>query len=233
MKKWNLKFRSWHFGFASLLTLGTIFFVKATTHPEQYPLSNLTAAEAQQVFRSLDTDMKGRSVCANRAHIWTHFMNRRYGYLTGKVFLFYTNRIQPPEGTQWWYHVAPYTLVDGQEMVFDAGFGFPAPLSMDRWIRSFTHQTAQCKVITDIHEYYRDRAGNYAPCYIRKVPMYYWMPLDVEDLDSGVDRDGDGYTTRNQFSESELMGACRNSKVSRAASSLGTWRRTCEDYLGF
>lgn len=167
-------------------------------------------ARAHQLWSSLNRDTRSKSICANRAMVWAYDMYRNQGIQTGKVYVFFTGNHPSSDDKTWVYHVAPYVLVNGQEVVLDAGFGdIQRPYTMEEWLYRFGR--GNCKVLDKLEKawgsmYYNDLQED---CYARKVPMYYYMPMDVYDGDFNRDTDGDGITTRNNFPMGEVLLACK------------------------
>ncbi len=167
-----------------------------------------TQAEIERLFRTMNTRTRGSSQCYQRASYWTYNMHRSSGTRSMKVFMFFTNAyrsMSPPRGMpahRWWFHVSPMVyLQDGTqitERVLDGGWDATrrAPLTMKQWTDEFIDTHKECRVIesyaavnADNDEWRRDgrrvRAEAYRRdhCLLRIVPMYYYQPADIENLD--------------------------------------------------
>jgi len=220
----------------------------------QYQVANLPSVEAAQALMNTETrDTASNSVCANRADVWTYMMHKGQNVQVGKVFIHFTKLGQANENKQWAYHVAPYVVVDGQEMVLDNGFDqfHHAPALLSDWTNYFG-KSSNCVVLDPTHNpehlklekndlpndsvdpltYTRGSARQYPTiegiCYIRKVPMYYVYPIDVY----GADLTLSGQTQFSKylihdFDQDDVLAACRQ------ALTLGARiAKSCSNYLG-
>lgn len=117
-----------------------------------YQVANVTQDEAQAAMKSERTDFQRDSVCADRAELWTYVMQDKFNISPGKVFIHFTDEGLPKEDKQWAYHVAPYVIVDGEEMVLDSGFSVfkGRPVKLTEWMKYFGKSDA-CKVLDPTH----------------------------------------------------------------------------------
>lgn len=155
-----------------------------TLNASYVPTRFQTEQEVVNIFEGLEP-IRRNSQCYQRAMLWTHQMWRARGTRSLKVFLFFTRRYIREYNYKWWFHVTPYVLMaDGSERTLDYTFT-DNPLSMKDWTDEFMHNKANCPTIAHYAEYENHQESQH--CYLRKVPMYYYQPLDIERADtSGV-----------------------------------------------
>jgi hypothetical protein len=165
--------------------------------------------EISRLFHSMTTRTRGTSQCYQRASYWAHQLQQQFGTRSMKVFLFFTEAyrsLPPPRGKpahRWWFHVAPmvyYRDSAGEltEMVIDRGWPntITRPQRMKEWSDVFVDTYRECRVISSYaevnaqqEEWRRDanrvrrEAYRREHCLLRIVPMYYYQPVDVENLD--------------------------------------------------
>jgi hypothetical protein len=210
------------------------------SYPQAYGLEKLMSVET-----------RNRSICSNRAHVWAYDLARFRNIKVGKVFLHFTDATNS-DNNNWTYHVAPYVIVNGKEMVMDPVFYTfgGMPISMGGWTEHFA-KTKNCVVLDPINhpEHLKLERFNLADdtmspdrysggsrlypsngkikCYIRKVPMYYQYPAEVY----GVDLYHSGKTEyasfeRWYFDEESVLNACQ-----QAMNLKFKMKHSCEDYL--
>jgi hypothetical protein len=200
-----------------------------------YQVSDLSSYGAgENLMRYEDDYMRMDSICANRAEMWAYKISHKKPVQLGKVFIHFTEKGQADENTQWAYHVAPYVLVHGKEMVLDGAFerfdGMPTEMST--WTEYFG-KSKHCVVLDPVNNpahlkleqnnlpddevnpltYTTGDARQYpideGICYIRKVPMYYVYPFQVYGADlllAGQKQYKDYKKTG--FNDSEVENAC-------------------------
>lgn len=199
-----------------------------------------TVFAAQTLFDS-ERELKHKSQCYERAQVWTREFEANRGVKSMKVFMFFTERFRHrfthnvmgslwTKPYKWWFHVAPFVYVDGQdnveEYVLDREF-LPEAVKMNDWTFEFigkvrhddkkipnpTYGEALCQDAST----YRDFSANRDHpryCVLRKVPMYYFQPLNLDALDC---RQGSTPTTCvrtvvSGWQDWELNKAYRNTK---------------------
>lgn len=219
-----------------------------------YQVTNLSSyAEAQALMDTEAPETGNKSICGNRAQVWAYIMNQRKAVQIGKVFIHFTAKGQADENKEWSFHVAPYVMVNGEEVVLDRAFAAfnqkPTPLS--NWTNYFGKST-KCVVLDPLHNpthmnlehnnlpndqvdpisYKRGGARQYPStegiCYIRKVPMYYAFPIDVYGADlalSGQSR-FNSYL-KSSFSKSDVLDSCKQAMTTSFRMS-----QSCAKYLG-
>jgi hypothetical protein len=240
-----------------LLGLNTVAVAQTTPgflSDYQYQVANLSSMEqAQSLIDSETRDTTQNSICANRADIWSFIMNKNTNLQVGKVFIHFTAEGEATESAAWAYHVAPYVLVNGEEMVLDSAFGVfhgqPTPLA--DWTNYFG-KSRNCVVLDPTHNpahlaleqnnlpndnvnpntFTRGAPRQYPAtegiCYIRKVPMYYVYPIDVYGADLTLA--GQSQYSRyliNQFSTDDALAACKQAMTLGARLS-----QSCKSYFG-
>ena len=144
------------------------------------PTQFASMAEAEGVFQSLDSNLRHRSQCYQRAHYWAYDMSSRSGINSMKVFLFFTKKYIREYNYKWWFHVAPFIYAGGVETVLDPEFVRNA-MEINEWSHRFVSAAENCPSAETYQEY---EAGTYDHyCYFRKVPMYYYQPTSVQESD--------------------------------------------------
>lgn len=151
-----------------------------------------TVEKATELFNSLDQTNKDRSQCFKRAHMWSYDLWSRLGINTSKQFIFYTTRFMELENFDWWFHVAPSLKVAGVDYVIDGGFTFiDKPYKTKDWQAKVSPglKNITCPVIDHYDQYDNNRWGRL--CYLRLMPMHYFRPADIRDLDrKGITKTG-------------------------------------------
>lgn len=221
----------------------------------QYQVANLPSmADAQRLIDMENTDTRRKSICASRAAFWSYDIYRRTRIQVGKVFIHFTPKGQADENGEWAYHVAPYVLVNGEEVVLDNGFfetkGRPTPIK--EWSKYFG-KSENCVVLDPVKnpahlkleqnnmpndwtlpkDFTGGNSRQYptpkdSTCYIRKVPMYYTFPVDVYGADLNfAGQPGHESFKMEKFNTIQVLNACSQ------AMSMGFKRdHSCEDYFG-
>lgn len=140
-------------------------------------------AEAKDIFDHMRpaSGWSWNSQCYNRAHVWVWEEFNRTGRKMMKSFLFFTNKYIREYRFKWWFHVAPFTIVEEQgekkEMVVDLEF-MEEPLSMKEWTDHFVKTKNVCPSVTKYTDYEDHQQEQ--DCYLIKTSMYFWTPDDIE-----------------------------------------------------
>lgn len=165
------------------------------------PTDLQTLEKATDIFNNMMNDGdKSRSQCFKRAHIWAYDMWSQLGINSEKIFIFYTRRYIDLEEFEWWFHVAPLVTVNGQKYAMDGTF-MKYPVSEKEWIKRFIHtDKITCPVVEDYRTFEKNQWSRL--CYIMKVPMYHFRPLDIQNRDEGREK-------RNNWILDELQDARR------------------------
>lgn len=150
------------------------------TDPAFVPTNLASMDDAKKLMEELRFNSKSRAECFQRAHLWALEMRQMMNAQTQKVFLFFSDRYTRRTGFDWWFHVAPFILVNGVEMVLDPFF-FDRPVDMRTWTDRFMDGDPECLVVQSYQEY--EAQNKKVDCILRKIPMYYYGPLSVEARD--------------------------------------------------
>ncbi len=201
------------------------------------------------------------SVCANRAHTWAYDMYRRHRINTGKIIIYFGSGLYAADDKQWWYHIAPYVIENGQEMVLDGGFSrIRGPVTSEQWIKDFGKGN-KCKELTKADVKYNSLTksmtmlpglgydektglprGGEAMCYIRRVPMEYWTPLSVylHEFNKNVRGEtlvepfnGTDFDAVNGNKFNDVMIACNEATTTNFGGALKNGLKRCRKYFGF
>lgn len=152
------------------------------TDSEFIPTNLSSVADAQKLLVKLKYLKKAHSECYQRAHLWSLEMRQMANIKSQKVFLFFTDKYRRNTGFDWWFHVAPFVLVNGKEMVMDPYF-FKEPIDMQNWTNYFMPSHPKCATVATYQEY--EKRSNSEDCILRKLPQFYYQPLDIENRDAG------------------------------------------------
>lgn len=150
----------------------------------QFAPTDLQSVEAAtEIFSGLLNDGdRGRSQCFKRAHMWAYDMWSQLGISSHKVFIFYTQRYIQLEEFDWWFHVAPSVVVNGEDYVLDGTF-MEKPITIREWQDYFMKsKKITCPIVENYTEFNKNQWKKL--CYLMKVPMYYFSPLDIEARDT-------------------------------------------------
>lgn len=172
------------------------------------------------------------SICSNRAHVWAHDFNKRYGLRTAKVFLFYTWQ----NANGWWYHAANVVNERGQMHVLDGGFPreVKKSQSLEEWLRYFS-ESSNCHEIrrgeADLIKLVRGgrafpqrtSAGTF-DCYYAIAPEGYWTP---EQLARGLS----GEEVHHELDEGEVFEACMEVTTSPLGWTWGSGAGRCNYFV--
>ncbi len=242
-----------------LIALFTVISVAQADEPGflkdfNYQVSSVKSiGQAQLLENFLTTDTRKTSICSNRAHYWAYELAKFKNIQSGKVFIHFTALGQASENKEWAYHVAPYVMVNGKEMVLDPAYAVfgKRPVKMEDWTNHFG-KSKKCVVLdpsnnpahlklemnnvgadwitpldskTGAARQYPSHEGI---CYIRKVPMYYQWPSEVYGAD--LYRAGDANYAKFDYNDFDLDG------VLQACKQAVKWGvqagQSCNDYLG-
>lgn len=158
-----------------------------------------TLERATEIFSGLNDTNKTRSQCFKRAHMWSYDMWSRLSVVSQKIYIFYTRRYIELQDFDWWFHVAPVVRAGGVDYALDRAFT-KKPLTIREWKDKFLNKNITCPTIAHYDEYANNQWNRL--CYLRLMPMYYFRPADIRDLD----REG---RVKNGWDLSELQDARR------------------------
>ena len=160
--------------------------------------------QVNSLFQSLNGNMKRKSQCYNRAHVWSYELYRtRYAgnrVQTGKMWLFFTRKYIREYRYKWWFHIAPYLTVNGQPRVIDRTYT-NGPIAERAWTNIFMQNDASCLSVDRYTDYENNQYAAY--CYTIKTSVFYWQPWQIE----GLEKNGQ---VRNQWQSYEVKKAYKN-----------------------
>lgn len=172
---------------------------RATNLPSITQTDLPSEGEASRIFSGMNRSYYSKTECTDRAHVWTYEELKKNNLVSRKVFLFFTNTYIRKYRYNWWFHVSPYVLVQGNERVMDRRYT-GSPRSMKSWTDIFIHSKKTCPVNT--YRYYRSNKNGPEHCVLVKADMYYRLPYHVRMLEDYGRR-------KTQFSTSEVNGSYR------------------------
>lgn len=144
-----------------------------------------SVSEAQALFNRQDRNTKRWSQCFNRAHGWSYDMWSNAGVNSMKVFIFFTQRYIKAYRYKWWFHVAPYVVVQTSsgpvEHVMDVSFS-KGPMQVRPWTDMFMENNSACPKVERYSQYRQNQWTQ--DCYLIKTSMYYRTPTDIELLET-------------------------------------------------
>lgn len=155
-------------------------------------------AQIPEIFNRMNPYIRRKSECSDRAHVWAYDEFQRSGIKSQKAFLLLTDTYIRRTRYKWWFHVAPmYTTSSGQKMVMDAQF-LDHPVTFTEWKNLLVFSKREC--VTDFRFLdYNAGADQTQDCYTKHEPMYYYIPGDIGNFESGRGKTG--------WSTSEVNGA--------------------------
>lgn len=141
---------------------------------------------ALKIYKDMNRKYNQESQCYNRAHVWSWEMYQKYRVRSNKTFVFFTPKYIRRYNFEWWFHVAPSVLVQESTGIVQKVMDYrytKKPLTTKEWTDVFMHNNADCTDIDKYTDYEFNRSKADAPwCYVLRVPMYYYQPLDLEAL---------------------------------------------------
>jgi hypothetical protein len=208
---------------------------------------------AQRLFNSLSTSWMDleHSVCANRSHVWSYDLHRKFGINTGTIFIFFGEKVWEGEKHKYWYHAGTYVVEDGKELVLEQSYPSEVfgPLSVVDWMHNEMEGKADASKCVELkngedqdmaerfyhHSFLPHKRNNGKKayhCYYRKVPGYIAYPETTAELELGVDEDGNkiDYDLKN-FDQSTLFTACVDAYTGRKFLKKGAAKSFCKSYL--
>ena len=158
-------------------------FARPQASAQDYqPTDFVTVENAQAQFQKLDPNMRRRSQCYQRAENWAYEMYRSSRVYSLKNFMFFTRKFIQETNYHWWFHVTPVVMVSGVEYTLDRTFTDGA-LTMQEWTAEFMPKDVTCPVVQKYSEYSEHQSEQL--CYHIQVPMYYYQPKNIEELEKG------------------------------------------------
>jgi hypothetical protein len=166
---------------------------------------------AQKLYDSMSASWMDleHSVCANRAHVWSYDLHRKFGINTGTIFIFFGAKVWEGQKHTYWYHAGTYVVEDGKELVMEQSYPSEVskPLTVVEWMdnemegvvdasKCIELKKGQDQDLTSLfyfHGYLPNKRANGKPafdCYYRKVPGFIPYPETTAELELGLDEDG-------------------------------------------
>jgi hypothetical protein len=137
------------------------------------------------LFKTQKKNMRFRSQCYNRAHVWAWELNKKtYAgkkIQTGKMWVFYSRHFIRKYRFKWWFHIAPYVTVNKKVRIIDRTF-MKSPVSPDQWLDNLSDIHLRCK---EVYKYssYKDHQDQ-ANCFFIKSSVFYWQPWQIESVET-------------------------------------------------
>lgn len=160
-----------------------------------FPTILTDEAQANTLFSTLQYKHK-TSECFNRAHTWSYSLRKDHNVYTSKVWIFFTRKYIRKFDFPWWFHVAPIMHISDNgkvtERIADKKYATKV-LPMKKWTDIFMRNSMECPLIETYSDYADYPETGW--CYIMKTNMYYYQPIDLENLE----RDGTEKTAWNFF----------------------------------
>ncbi|MBK7961524.1 MAG: hypothetical protein IPK04_10205 [Bdellovibrionales bacterium] len=173
---------------AELLEVGNLeegYEAKSDKQSIYSPTVMNSLGDAQSLFDRQDGNTKRWSQCFNRAHGWSYDMWNMSGVNSMKVFIFFTQRYIKEYRYRWWFHVAPFVIVQTNsgpvEHVMDVSFS-KGPIQMHLWTDMFMKNRAACPTVERYSQYRNNQWEQ--DCYLIQASMYYRTPKDLELLET-------------------------------------------------
>jgi hypothetical protein len=161
--------------FALALLLAISFQLKAA----EYTPTNFTGdkEEIRDLFDNLWSSFKEMDNfhCYRRAHVLSYQMSKME-INSMKVFFLRGDKLRMQ--MNWYYHVAPLVYYNGEGIVLDRAL-LEGATFLEDWLKAFGDEH-QCLEVKSMDEYREKKVYQY--CLYLIVPMYYYGPLDLEEL---------------------------------------------------
>lgn len=143
------------------------------------------ARKVKSIFKRMRRKFRRRSQCYNRARVWSWELsfNRHEGKRihTGNTWLFFTRRYIRQYKWKWWFHIAPYLLVNGEPQVLDRSFT-KKPSTIQEWTNEFMYNDEKCKMVKRYSEYSEHQEER--SCFLILSSVFYWQPFDIENAEN-------------------------------------------------
>lgn len=150
-----------------------------------YSPTVIEVAQANRLFRNMNTTWRMRSQCYQRAMAWTYDSFQDEGIRSQKAFLFFTQKYIRDYDYKWWFHVAPlytFKMLDESivDLVLDRTF-FSKPEKIKDWTDGFIKSRQNCPVVQKYSDYSQHQWDRH--CYLFLMPMHYYQPADIQALE--------------------------------------------------
>lgn len=197
----------------------------------------------EDLYQRMDTKFirAQKSICSNRALMWSQNFKRDYKLDTAKVFLFYTKKKARASAKTWWYHVAPAVNENGSIWMMDPGFpGFvDGPLTILDWAETMTG-SRNCKEIkpneTELIErmfitqvFPHNTSYGWHDCYYIVTPHTLWTPETVAMSLLGKNSSGEPvHFSRPRIDKEEYFQACVEATTGKLGFFFGDNKEKCK-----
>lgn len=177
---------------------------------------------AQNIFRTMRQDTKSKSQCYNRAHAWSWEMYNRHSangrrVQAGKIWLFFTRKFIREYKYKWWFHISPYVVSNGTDLIMDRKFT-NMPVETRTWTDIFITPRTHCPEVYRYTDYSDNQYSS--NCYVMKTSAHYWQPFNIEKAET------EG-TNKRGWNRGEIQSAYND-----AVSGYGGWfNRETAPYL--
>lgn len=179
-------------------------------------ITNFTnESSVDSIFRAQRTDVRKRSQCYNRAHVWAWEMRRfteeGRKVQPGKMWLYFTKKYIRQYRYKWWFHVAPFVQLNRQDTVMDKKF-LRGPVTRREWTDFFVTPRTECPVISRYSQYANNPyQGN---CFLMRTSVHYSQPYQMENLEKGKGQ------PQREWTQRELNYAYKNGVGTRRIPNL-------------
>jgi hypothetical protein len=150
--------------------------------------STVSGEQLQSLRKVMKKGYKPKSQCYNRAHYWAYQLETKKNVKAMKVFMFFSKKFMNLDGFDWWFHVSPAVMVEGdsEPQMLDI-YLWNGPVSLSFWMDHFLQMGGspqrECKKIEKYSDYTEDRFN--AHCYIMYTAPQYIEPTELEELEMG------------------------------------------------
>ena len=153
-----------------------------------YVTDFLNDSELSVLFRKMRNNNSKDSQCYNRAHIWAYEMRRSTErnrvVQPGKMWLYFTKKYIIEYKFKWWFHVAPYVTLRGQETVLDRKY-LKEPIDLRGWTDFFIKPRSECHFIKRYSDFENNPLDGADDCFVMKTSVHYYQPYQMELLEKG------------------------------------------------
>jgi hypothetical protein len=190
------------------------------------------------------------SVCANRAHVWSYDLHRKYGINPGTIFIFFGAKVWEGQKHSYWYHAGTYVVEDGKELVLERSYSdVTKPLTVVQWMDNEMEGRVDASKCIEIkkdddrdltslfyyHNFLPNVRSNGKPaydCYYRKVPGYIPYPETTAEQELGVDENGEKIDYHlKAYNTETLETSCVDAFAGRNIFKKGAARSFCDSYI--
>lgn len=183
---------------ASIFLLITSFaaFSQAMDNFSPTVVSQDTLQDLKKVMKS---GYKPKGQCYNRAHYWSYQLDTSRKVKAMKIFIFFRKEFMNIDKFDWWFHVAPAVMVEGdsEPQMLDL-FLWNGPVSLSYWQTHFLRMggsdRSSCKLITKYSDYVKNTYNEH--CYIMYTAPQYISPKELQKLENQGIHKPEGWISR-------------------------------------